>query len=109
MLGSAVLDADAYPELVLRAVRLESASPPQPGEAIARLEAQLREQRRPVSLTVHFERSGDVLTVTGETPLRQSDLGLTPFTALMGALAVQDEMRVRIRLVARAAAAPSRG
>jgi polyisoprenoid-binding protein YceI len=106
MLSAAVLDAAEYPEVVLRAVRLESAAAPQPGEVTAHLEAQVREQRRPVSLPVVFQRSGDELTVSGETPLRQSDLGLTPFSALMGALAVQDEMRVRIQLVARAAAPP---
>jgi polyisoprenoid-binding protein YceI len=106
MLSSAVLAADEYPEVVLRAVRLESASPPQPGELTVHLEAQVREQRRTLSIAVHYQRAGDTLTITGETPLRQSELGLTPFTALMGALAVQDEMRVRIRLVARAAAPP---
>jgi len=38
------------------------------------------------------------LTATGEFSFKQSDLGLTPFTALMGALAVQDEMRVKFRI-----------
>jgi len=51
-----------------------------------------------------YELSGGTLTVTGELRLRQSELGLTPFSALMGALAVEDEMRVRFRIVARAAA-----
>jgi hypothetical protein len=44
-------------------------------------------------------------------PLRQTDLGLTPFTALLGALQVQDEMQISFRIVARAAtvkSAPSR-
>jgi len=49
-------------------------------------------------------RLGDgVLTATGEFPLRQSELGLTPFSAMLGALQVQDEMRIRLRVVARAA------
>ncbi|MGH8275601.1 MAG: YceI family protein, partial [Steroidobacteraceae bacterium] len=56
-----------------------------------------------ISMPVHYERRAGELIVSGEGPLRQSDLGLTPFTALMGALAVQDEMRVRFRIVARAA------
>jgi hypothetical protein len=41
------------------------------------------------------------LTVTGEFPLRQSELGLTPFSAMLGALQVQDEMHVSLRIVAR--------
>ena len=44
------------------------------------------------------------LTASGELPIKQTDLGLTPFSALLGALAVQDELRVRFRFVAHAAA-----
>jgi len=40
--------------------------------------------------------------------LKQSELGLTPFSALLGALQVQDEMRVRFRIVARAAGTEAR-
>jgi polyisoprenoid-binding protein YceI len=104
MLGSAVLDADQYPEVVLRAQRLEPAAPPAEGALVAQVEVQIRGERRSISLPVHYQLAADTLTVTGETPLRQSDLGLTPFSAFMGALAVQDEMRVSLRLVARAAA-----
>jgi len=53
---------------------------------------------------VRYSLAAGTITVSGETPLRQSDIGLTPFSALLGALQVQDEMRVRFRLVARAAA-----
>jgi hypothetical protein len=40
------------------------------------------------------------VTVSGETSLRQSDLGLKPFSALLGALQVQDEMRISFRISA---------
>ncbi|HXY97722.1 MAG TPA: YceI family protein, partial [Steroidobacteraceae bacterium] len=105
MLGPAVLDADEYPEVVLRAERpgLESRPGAAAGELTACAEAQVRDQRRRIALPLHYELAGDTLIVSGETTLRQSELGLTPFTALMGALAVQDEMRVRFRIVARAA------
>jgi hypothetical protein len=51
-----------------------------------------------VPLSVHVE--GDRLTATGEFKVRQSELGLKPFSALMGALQVQDEMVVRFKLIA---------
>lgn len=110
MLGPAVLAADDYPEVVLRAVRLGGArgggdaTAAAPAELTAYMDAQVRDQHRTIAVAVRYELAGDTLTVTGETALRQSELGLTPFTALMGALAVQDEMRVRFRIVARAAA-----
>ena len=102
MLGPAVLDAAEYPEVVLRSERLEPAADA-PGAFVAWLDAQVRDQHRTIAVPVRYELAGDTLTVTGETALRQGELGLTPFTALMGALAVQDEMRVRLRIVARAA------
>jgi YceI-like domain len=103
MLGPALLAADDYPELVLRAEHLEAAASGAAGELVAQIEAQVRDQHRTIAVPVRYELAGDTLTVTGETALRQSDLGLTPFTAFMGALAVQDEMRIRFRIVARAA------
>jgi polyisoprenoid-binding protein YceI len=103
MLGPAVLDAAEYPEMVLRSERLEPAAADTPGALVAWLDAQVRDQHRTISVPLRYELAGDTLTVTGETALRQGELGLTPFTALMGALAVQDEMRVRLRIVARAA------
>jgi hypothetical protein len=34
--------------------------------------------------------------------LRQSDLGLTPFSVMLGALQVQDEMHIKFKIVASA-------
>jgi polyisoprenoid-binding protein YceI len=102
MLGPAVLDAAEYPEVVLRSERLEPTADA-PGAFVAWLDAQVRDQHRTIGVPVRYQLAGDTLTVTGESALRQGELGLTPFTALMGALAVQDEMRVRFRIVARAA------
>jgi polyisoprenoid-binding protein YceI len=102
MLGAAVLDAAEFPEMVLRSERLEPAAD-EPGALVAWLDAQVRDQHRTISVPLRYALVGDTLTLTGETALRQGELGLTPFTALMGALAVQDEMRVRFRIVARAA------
>jgi polyisoprenoid-binding protein YceI len=108
MLGPALLDAEHHPEIVLQAVRLER-PPPAPGAAaasqavLARIQSTVRGQVRTFAVPVHYEREGGALVVSGEAPLRQSDLGLTPFSAMLGALEVQDEMHVRFRIVARAA------
>ena len=54
------------------------------------------------TLVVPFslERSSGRLTASGALTLRQSELGLTPFSVFLGALRVQDEMRVKFNLVA---------
>jgi len=103
MLGPALLDAGQHPEVLLWSVRLESPSPARAGELVATIATQVRGAWHLVHIPLHFEVSPESLTVTGEAPLRQSELGLTPFTALMGALAVQDEMHLKVHLAAQAA------
>lgn len=108
MLGAALLDGAQHPEIVLRALSLQAqAQAAGGGEAartvLARVLTEVRGQQRAVEVPVDYRQSGTTLEIGAQFPLRQSDLGLTPFTAMLGALAVQDEMRVRIRLVAHAA------
>jgi hypothetical protein len=103
MLGPAVLDGAEYSEIVLRSERLETAGSGAPRSVVAWLDAQVRDQHRTIGVPLSYELAGDTVRLTGEATLRQGELGLTPFTALMGALAVQDEMRVRFRIIARAA------
>jgi polyisoprenoid-binding protein YceI len=97
MLGADQLDAEHSPQLILRAVRLEAARPAAPGML------SVRGGEHPLTVPVHYERAADTVVASGELPLRQSELGITPYSAMLGALQVQDEMRVKFRLVAHAA------
>jgi len=100
MLGPALLDAQNNPEIVLSAVRLAPAQSP-PGAAVqARVQALVRGAPHEFDVLVRYERSGERLVVSGDTVLKQSELGLKPFSALLGALQVQDEMRISFRIVA---------
>lgn len=101
MLGPALLDADRSPVIVLRA--LHTAKGADPGSVLAQVQCTVRGQAHTIAVPVRYELRGNELVVSGEMPLKQSDLGLTPFSALLGALQVQDEMRVSFRVVARAA------
>lgn len=113
MLGEALLDSERNPQIVLRSVRLESGGQPAAGTGseaggearavLARVQTTVRGEVRTISVPVRYQLAAGTVIVSGEAPLRQSDIGLTPFSALLGALQVQDEMRVRFRLVARAA------
>jgi hypothetical protein len=107
MLGSALLDAGAYPEIILRALPA-AASPaaaplPQTGVLQAVVQAEVRGQVHTLTVPVRYERSGQTVTASGDFALKQSELGLTPFSAMLGALQVKDEMRVRFHIVAHAA------
>lgn len=100
MLGAALLAATDYPEIILRSLEV---APAAAGLAQVRVQAQVRAARRVLMVPVRYERGDATIVASGELPLRQTSLGLTPFSAMLGALQVQDEMRVRFRIVARAA------
>jgi polyisoprenoid-binding protein YceI len=103
MLGGALLDAQHYPEIVLRSSSLEAAPGGSGLQWLAHAQVTVRDHTSSVVVPVRYERHADEIVVSGELPLKQSDLGLTPFSALLGALQVVDEMKVRFRIVAHAA------
>jgi polyisoprenoid-binding protein YceI len=103
MLSAALLDGEQFPEIVLRSERLEPAPGGDGSQWIAHVQVTVRDHTSPVVVPVHYESQDDQIVVSGEFPLKQSDLGLTPFSALLGALQVVDEMKVRFRVVAHAA------
>ncbi len=101
MLSAALLDGVNYPQVVLRAVALQEQTPPVPGEVLAHVAVGVRGSEHEITLPVRWQHASGTLTVDAETTLRQSELGLKPFSALLGALQVQDEMQVSLHLVAR--------
>jgi hypothetical protein len=102
MLSEALLNGAQYPELTLTSARSQ---PGAMGSSIqADVQVTLRGQSHTVTgVPVAYSLTGGELIASGELPVKQTDLGLTPFSAMLGALQVQDELRVRFRIVARAA------
>ena len=103
MLSAALLDGEHFPEVVLRSERLEPAPGAAGSQLIAHVEVTVRDHTSSVVVPVHYEQQRDQIVVSGELPLKQSALGLTPFSALLGALQVVDELKIRFRVVAHAA------
>jgi polyisoprenoid-binding protein YceI len=103
MLSAALLDGEQFPEILLRSESLEPAPGGDGSQWNAHVEVTVRDHTSSVVVPVHYESQDDQIVVSGEFPLKQSDLGLTPFSALLGALQVVDEMKVRFRVVAHAA------
>ncbi len=101
MLGAALLYAARYPQIRLRAESLRPAPEGKPGDLIAEALIDVRGLTRSIAVPVHYELRRDRLVASGRFFLRQSALGLTPFSAVGGALRVRDVMRVRFQLVAR--------
>jgi hypothetical protein len=113
MLSEALLNGAQYPEFTLISQHIQSGATGGPtagaGSPLVQADVQvnIRGQSHTLTVPVTYSLAGDELVVSGEAAVKQSDLGLTPFSAMLGALQVQDEMRIRFRIVARAAALES--
>jgi len=97
LLSEALLDGANYPEIRLRATDVVEA-----GEGFeVGVEITLKDQVRAVRVPVAIERKAGELVARGEFPLKQSELGLKPFSVAMGTLIVLDDMKVHFEIVAR--------
>ena len=63
----------------------------------------LRGTTRDLTFPAAVIRAGDGLVVIAGFPIRQTDFGIQPFSALNGGLRVRDALDVRVRVVARRA------
>ncbi len=100
MLGAQELDAERYPEIHVRSVRLTG---PEWGPDLT-VRIGLHGVERDITLPVAISREGDELTVTGSFDIKQTDFGITPLSILGGGIQVADTVRIRFRIVARKAA-----
>jgi polyisoprenoid-binding protein YceI len=97
LLSEALLDGARYPTIRLRATDvIEAANGYDMG-----VEISIKDQVRTVRVPVTVERKEGVIVANGEFPIRQSELGLKPFSIAMGALVVLDDMTVRFSVMAR--------
>lgn len=87
--SAAVLDAARFPEAVYRGTCALSGE-----RAEVSGELELRGQKRPLALQGRWRLDGEDAVASGEVRLRQSAWGIKPFSALMGAIKVKDELRV---------------
>jgi len=98
MLGPYMLEAERYAGIGLQSEGFQRVG----DQLIAQVRVIVRDRASSVLVPVSYDLRGDVLRAEGELALKQTALGLTPFTLFGGALRVQDEMKVRFRIVARA-------
>ncbi len=97
LLSEALLDAGTHPVIRLRAMDVKAA-----GEGYdVGVEITLKNQAHVVRVPVALERKGGALMARGEFGLKQSELGLKPFSVAMGTLVVLDDMKIRFEISAR--------
>ena len=91
-----MLDADHYPNVTLRSVRISgSAEAPQ---ILARVT--IKGASRDVQVRAKVQVQGNRLSAQGEFDILQTEFGIKPFSVGLGALQVQDRLHIRYSIVA---------
>jgi hypothetical protein len=96
MLGPALLDSEHFPGIELSSV--EVSGTPEALQALTRIK--VKDQAHEFMVPIAVKRDGDRVTGTGELDVKQSELGLKPFSILGGALQVQDQLKIRFTIIA---------
>ena len=94
LLGESLLDGERYPGIELSSTVIEGTR--ESMQATVRVRVKDQEHDVHVPVTVSYE--GDHLTASGQFAVKQSELGLKPFSILGGALQVQDEVKVKFSI-----------
>jgi polyisoprenoid-binding protein YceI len=100
MLSAALLNADAHPTLSLRSTAIAAAG----GVLRASFAVSIAGHEAAISVPFELKALPHAVSASGSIELRQTGLGLTPYSLMLGALQVQDLMRVKFSIVAVAVA-----
>ena len=98
MLGEKLLDAAHYPVIGIRSRAVEGELP----DLVVQAEITVRDHVAVLDVPVHVIVDKDRLVAEGAFDLSHAQLGLEPFSVMLGALAVRDVMRVKFRVVGQA-------
>jgi hypothetical protein len=109
MLSAAVLDAAEFPAITVKSVAVATGATGASGEAgaieatrtmVASVTVGVAGHESTFDVPFALQMDSGRLSATGTLELRQSVLGLTPYSLMLGALQVQDQMTVKFKIVA---------
>lgn len=95
MLRAEVLDAEHYPRIKVASNGISGTR----DALVAHATITIRDVTRELDVPVELALAGGRIEARGTFVLKQTDFGITPFTAALGALAIEDDLRVRFQLV----------
>ena len=101
MLSAALLDAGEFAAIAVHGVAGAGAQHDSgPVRLIAAVAISVAGHESKIDVPFVLERGPDHLSAYGSVDLRQSALGLTPYSLMLGALQVQDAMTIKFRITA---------
>ena len=95
MLSAAVLNAAEFPEITVSSVSLSGT----PDALVANLTVSIAGHEASISAPCSLLGDEHTVTAVGAMELRQTAIGITPYSLLHGALQVQDAMQLKFRIV----------
>jgi hypothetical protein len=102
MLSDRVLMGEKY-----QTIKVTGVGPAGPADAqTLQITVELLGRKVPLTVPTKLEMHGDDLTASGEFELTHTALGMMPYTVMLGALQVADNMKFVYRIHATAAATP---
>lgn len=96
MLRPDVLDGERFRGITVSSAQISGTL--EAPRVVARIT--IRDVSRDVSVPVKIGTAGGRLTASGAFDVQQTDFGIKPFTAALGALAVQDRLHITFEIVA---------
>jgi hypothetical protein len=96
MLSAMVLNAAQFPAITVKSVALVGA----PGALSAALTLNVAGHESTVHAAFALQSDAHYLTASGSLELKQTAIGLTPYSLMLGALQVQDAVRLKFKFVA---------
>jgi hypothetical protein len=105
MLSTSLLDAEEFPTITIKSIAVAGAPGTRSdvqdaGTLTATVAITVAGHESRVDVPFTLRRDSDHLSAVGSLELRQTALGLTPFSLMLGALQVQDAMRIKFDIVA---------
>jgi hypothetical protein len=94
MLGTAVLNAAQFPDITVSSIALSGSLQ----SATAELQVGTAGHRAVVSVPLSLRGDAQHVVATGSVEIRQTALGLEPYSLMGGALQVQDAMQLKFRI-----------
>lgn len=106
MLSTSLLDADEFSEISVNGVASVGArdsggvATPASATLIATVAISVAGHESTIDVPLTLSSDSEHLSATGSMDLRQTSLGLTPYSLMLGALQVQDAMTITFEIVA---------
>ncbi len=95
LLRPEVLDGERYPTITLHSTAIAGTR----AQPQLTMRITIKGNSRDVTILPKVQRNGSQLTASGEFTIKQTAFGIAPFSVALGALRVQDQLRIKFSIV----------